>query len=304
VYLDIDPDNLGVAVSAVRESGRSLAALIAVHAYGCMCDVEAVAQWCRTNGVFLIEDLATAQGARSAGSPAGAWGDVSVMSFGQGKIIDVGDGGAVLTDDRSLLAEIGDLETSLPVASFEDLAKVDDVNATHTALYNAHYGRDLNQHSAAFQQFAVGARNGLIRRTRDDFVEPVLRQLGCLADNLAERERRASYLTKRFHEVEDRQLSLWQPREGSVYWRFNLFIRSHRDRMLRTLLRRGYKVSSWYPSVDLFLENRATSGVRTPVSDEIGDTILNLWVNDEIDCAYLGHICDAILALSRADPQN
>jgi dTDP-4-amino-4,6-dideoxygalactose transaminase len=300
VYLDIDRSHLGIAMSAVREERRSLAAIIAVHAYGCICQIEELAQWCRASGTFLIEDLAVAQGAQFAGRPAGAWGDVSVMSFGAGKIIDVGGGGAVLADDRALVAEMVNLEAHLPVASVDDVAAVDEVSAFHTALYNASYGTDLNRHAAAFRQKALEAKRGFICGSQGEHAEAVLLELDRLADNLAQRERRARYLCDRFSNQGGGALSVWQPREGSVYWRLNLFASSGRDLALRTLLAQHYRISSWYPSVDLFLDDRETSGVCTPVSDEVGDTILNLWVNDEVDADYLAQASDAVLALSQA----
>lgn len=298
VYLDIDRRHLGLSMAAVKEAGP-LAAVVAVHAYGCICQIEELARWCRASGVFLIEDLAVAQGARFAGRPAGAWGDVSVMSFGRGKIIDVGEGGAILADDRALLAEMVEIETHLAIASTDDLSMVDELNAAHTALYNASYGTDLNRHAAAFRQRALGAERGFVRPSRGEFAQAVWAELDRLPENLAARERRARYLFERLSGQGDGLLSAWQPRAGSVHWRFNLFAGSRRDLVLRTLLVQGCRISSWYPSVDLFLDDREASGVRTPVSDEVGDTILNLWVNDEVDIDYLTHISNAVLALSR-----
>ena len=71
--------------------------MIAVHGYGSTCDIQSIINICRDKHIPLIEDLAVAQGATVDLRPVGSFGDLSVVSFGSGKIIDVGHGGAVFT---------------------------------------------------------------------------------------------------------------------------------------------------------------------------------------------------------------
>lgn len=294
VYLDIEEATLGLAPGSVTETREPLAALIAVHAYGCMCAIESIAQRCRELGVLLIEDLACAQGANRNGRTAGGFGDVSVMSFGRGKIIDVGGGGAVLTDDRVLLDEMIALDEQLPVAAAVDQQAADELSNWHTDLYNTTYPSGLNAHAPQFRQRALAAGRGFVHRSSSDWADEVSRAIDRLPDNVAGRAARAEFLFSRFDDAPS--VACWRPSDGAVYWRFNLLVRAGRDRMLRHLLAEGYKASSWYPSVDLFFESRHVSPVKTPVSDAIGDSILNIWLNDEVDSAYLTNISTAILA--------
>src|SRR5262249_56150603 len=52
---------------------------------------------CAARGVVGGEDAAQCPGATVQGRPAGAWGDVGVLSFGGSKLLSAGRGGALLT---------------------------------------------------------------------------------------------------------------------------------------------------------------------------------------------------------------
>jgi dTDP-4-amino-4,6-dideoxygalactose transaminase len=82
-------------------------AVIAVHLYGQCADMTALSGVCRRHGLRLIEDAAQAQGARWAGTRAGALGDAAAFSFYPGKNLGAfGDGGAVVTSDAALAASV------------------------------------------------------------------------------------------------------------------------------------------------------------------------------------------------------
>jgi hypothetical protein len=97
----IDPTRLEDAIRAC-ETGRPRA-VIAVHLYGHLCDMEALTAICRRHGLYLIEDCAQALGAGMGGRQAGTIGDIGSFSFYPTKNLGAfGDGGAVLTRDDAL----------------------------------------------------------------------------------------------------------------------------------------------------------------------------------------------------------
>ena len=82
-------------------------AIIAVHLYGRLCDMDALSAIARRHGLRLIEDAAQAHGAERHGRRAGAWGDAAGFSFYPTKNLGcLGDGGAVTTDDDALAEKI------------------------------------------------------------------------------------------------------------------------------------------------------------------------------------------------------
>jgi len=294
-YADITKANLGLDPKHLMANEGAFDVVIAAHTYGSICDIEAIQSYCIQKDLFLIEDLAPAQGGRIAEKPVGFFGNCSVVSFGAGKIIDAGHGGAVLSDDRSLINEIERIDKTLPTFSTESAEQAERLSKYHTALYNEHYGKDLDRFAAQFVKHVFETKDHLLLRFNQQYAEVILEKLCELDSNNRRRREKARKLTELLEENGNDGFEVYTPPDGSVYWRFNLFLKNHRDEVFRQILRKGYKISSWFPSVDMFFEERKRSSVVTPVSDEVGDQILNLWVNDEVDNTYLRSVSEEIV---------
>ena len=99
---DEDTFNLGAAQLAAALT-PDVKAVLAVHLYGQLADLPAIAQLCRERGLLLLEDAAQAHGAHSGGIKAGAWGDAAAFSFYPGKNLGaLGDAGALTCKDAKL----------------------------------------------------------------------------------------------------------------------------------------------------------------------------------------------------------
>ena len=80
-------------------------AAILVHIGGHVAfDVERIADLCRAEGIFLIEDCAHAHGASWNGRRPGTWGDAGVWSFYATKTVSTGEGGMLVSRHPELLA--------------------------------------------------------------------------------------------------------------------------------------------------------------------------------------------------------
>jgi perosamine synthetase len=66
-------------------------------------DIEAIAELCRAEGIFLIEDCAHAHGASWNGRRPGAWGAAGLWSFYATKTVSTGEGGMLVSGDDGLL---------------------------------------------------------------------------------------------------------------------------------------------------------------------------------------------------------
>ncbi len=128
-FVDIDPADCGLAAAALarrleavserradglcnRETGRRLAAVVLVHAFGWPADAVAVKAVADAYGLPLVEDAAEALGSHRDGRHAGRVGRLGILSFNGNKIVTTGGGGAVLTDDAALAAEVRALGTT------------------------------------------------------------------------------------------------------------------------------------------------------------------------------------------------
>jgi dTDP-4-amino-4,6-dideoxygalactose transaminase len=102
VLVDIDPRTYTMAVSQIeRHITPRTRAIIPVHLYGRLVDMDPILEIARRNRLVVIEDAAQAQGAIDAqGRRAGAIGDLGCFSFYYAKNLGAyGEAGAVTTSD-------------------------------------------------------------------------------------------------------------------------------------------------------------------------------------------------------------
>lgn len=116
-----------------KKTGRHIKAMIVVHIFGNMADMELALRIKEKYNLVLIEDATEALGSYVSqgtlkGRFAGVIGDVGVFSFNGNKIITTGGGGMVVSNDINLLSHIKYLSTQ---------AKDDTLYYTHQSIgYN------------------------------------------------------------------------------------------------------------------------------------------------------------------------
>ncbi|MBV9605698.1 MAG: DegT/DnrJ/EryC1/StrS family aminotransferase [Solirubrobacterales bacterium] len=97
----IDPEAARAAITP------RTAAIVAVHLYGQMCDMDPLTEIAKAHSLFVLEDAAQAHGALYKGRRAGSLGDAAAFSFYPSKNLGaLGDGGAVCTADETLAARL------------------------------------------------------------------------------------------------------------------------------------------------------------------------------------------------------
>lgn len=99
-----------------RESGRQIKAVVVVHVFGNMADMQAFKEIGDTYGLIIIEDATEALGTyytegHYKGKYAGTIGDIGVYSFNGNKIITTGGGGMLVSDHEDLLKRARHLTT-------------------------------------------------------------------------------------------------------------------------------------------------------------------------------------------------
>lgn len=99
---NIDPDRIEKLIT-VRTK-----AIMAVHLYGRVCEMDSINEIARKHGLKVVEDCAQSHGVLyKKEKRAGALGDAAGFSFYPGKNLGaLGDGGAVTTQDEKLAAKV------------------------------------------------------------------------------------------------------------------------------------------------------------------------------------------------------
>jgi len=103
-FADVNLDDHCLSVeSAEKLLTPRTRAIIPVHLYGNVCDMDPLLEFARQHGLFVIEDNAEAFGGAYKGRKTGAWGHMAACSFCQNKTFTTGgEGGMVTTDDEEL----------------------------------------------------------------------------------------------------------------------------------------------------------------------------------------------------------
>jgi perosamine synthetase len=97
VFADVEPDTWCLDPEAVAAALTSRTrAIVAVHTYGNVCDMDPIMALAAERSVSVVEDTAEAVFSKYRGRWAGAIGDVGCLSFQATKTITTGEGGMVL----------------------------------------------------------------------------------------------------------------------------------------------------------------------------------------------------------------
>lgn len=90
----IDPDKIEAAIT------KKTKAIIVVHLYGNVCDMDRIMAISKKYGIPVIEDAAEALGSEYKGCKAGSMGDFATFSFHGTKTVTTGEGGALIVQSK------------------------------------------------------------------------------------------------------------------------------------------------------------------------------------------------------------
>ena len=103
VFIDILPDSWCLNPADVEKAiSPRTEAILAVHLYGNLCDMNALQSIGRKHGIPVIEDAAEAIGSSWNGAYAGSRGAFGAFSFHASKTMTTGEGGMFVTNDPAL----------------------------------------------------------------------------------------------------------------------------------------------------------------------------------------------------------
>jgi len=104
VYADVDPNTFLIdPVDIERKITSRTKAIMVVHLYGQVCDMERIMKIAKKHNLWVLEDCAECfLGTDSRGRLGGTIGDVGSFSFEGTKVVTSGEGGILITNNKDL----------------------------------------------------------------------------------------------------------------------------------------------------------------------------------------------------------
>ncbi|MGH3239052.1 MAG: DegT/DnrJ/EryC1/StrS family aminotransferase [Spirillospora sp.] len=164
IFADVRADTGTIDPQAVADLiGPRTVGVIAVDTVGLPADYAELREITDRHGLFLIEDAACAVGATYRGSPAGALAPVACLSFHGRKGITSGEGGALLTGDEAMAANVR-LRSSFGIVGIAEQARV--IGLPIPEFTETGFNYKLSDIAAAILQVQLGRIEELLDRRR------------------------------------------------------------------------------------------------------------------------------------------
>ena len=101
IIVDVDSITWNIDSQKIKKSiTKKTKAIIPVHLYGSVCNIDEIIEIARENKLFLIEDATESLGATYKDRQTGTFGDFGCFSFNGNKLITTGGGGMIVSNNQ------------------------------------------------------------------------------------------------------------------------------------------------------------------------------------------------------------
>lgn len=263
VFCDINPFDYTIDTDKIEELiTDKTVAIVPVHVYGHVCDVEKIAKIAKKHNLKVIYDAAHAFGVRYKGKSIANFGDVAMFSFHATKVFNTIEGGGLAFKDSKLKTKAEALK-NFGITNYEDTSYVGG-NAK------------MNEFQAA-----MGLCN-----------------LKGLAKNILARKRVVELYVKLLKNIDGIVVNDVQENVVSNYAYFPIRIEKpyslNRDQLYELLLKYGiYTRKYFYPVTNDFEVYKDYRG-KTPIAEDVSSKILTLPLYPDLDEEIVKKICKII----------
>ena len=267
VFCDIEPVHYTMDVTKIESLiTEKTCAIVPVHVYGNLCDVEAIEAIARRHGLKVIYDAAHAFGVTYQGVSSANFGDASMYSFHATKVFNTIEGGAVTYRDEALGPVLDDkknfgLHTPEDGRYIGTNAKMNEFQAAMGLCNLRHLDEEIEKRGRAVQRYRerLGAVKGITLCPEQPHVKPNYAYFPVLFD-------------------------------GQTYTR---------DAVFEALQAHGIVARKYfYPLInglDCYKEYEAAGTEKTPVAQRVAANILTLPLFADLNVDMVDRICDIIL---------
>lgn len=266
VFCDIDPDTYCIDPNKIESLiTDKTCAIMPVHVYGNICDVEKIEDIAKRHNLKVIYDAAHTFGETYKGVGVGNFGDVSCFSFHATKVFNTIEGGCVTSKDKNLIDKIFtskdfgiyDEET---ISNIGPNAKINEFCCAMGLCNLRHVDEEINK------------RKKVVERYREN-----LKDIEGIKLNIIQEDVKSNYAY--FPVVFDKD-------------KFG----KDRNEVFKSLLDNGISARKYfYPiasEVDCYKDRYDSS--KTPIALKISQSILTLPLYADLDLDDVDRICDII----------
>ena len=180
VFCDIDPVTYTIDVNGIESLiTERTSAIIPVHVYGNICDVESIDAIAKKHNLKVIYDAAHAFGVNYKGKGIGNFGDASMFSFHATKVFHTIEGGAISTGSEELVSKLYKMrDFGIRDEEIVDLigpnAKMNEFQAVMGLCNLLHIDEELKKRAAVVKRYRerLGKTEGLLICKAQKDVDP------------------------------------------------------------------------------------------------------------------------------------
>lgn len=264
VFIDSELETWNLDPEKIKEKINSRTrAIIPVHLYGHPANMGIIMAIAKKYRLMVLEDAAEAHGALYRGKKVGSIGDASCFSFYGNKIITTGEGGMIVTNNKS----------------FADKVKMlrDHGASRKRKFYHPKLGFN-------YRMTNLQAALGLAQMRRiDEFIEK----------KIAIARTYEKFLKQLGTEIVLQPQSSWAK---SVYWMYSILIpnkgKKNRDFVVKQLRKKGIDSRPFFFPIHLL--PRYKTGEKLPNAEYLGKTGMNLPSSVNLEDMKIEFICKKI----------
>jgi perosamine synthetase len=279
VFADIEEETCGLDPGDVQEKiTRKTRAIIPVHFGGIPCRIDELRKIADDHGILLMEDAAEAFGASSGETKAGNFGESSILSFCQNKVITTGEGGAVVTRSRDI---------------YEKLKLIRSHGRQENGNYFTSTGvPDYVSLGYNFRMSNITAALGIA-------------QIGKADEIIGKRRERARYLTRGLRSIPGVGTPVEPDGRRHVFQMYTIRA-ERRDELMRHLADRGIMTKVYFSPVHRthFYRDVLKYDVSLPVTENMADRVLTLPIYPSMTGREMDAIVDGVKSFYGGDRES
>ena len=277
VFADIDRSTLTIDPTSIEDNITSRTkAIIVVHYGGHACDMDKISGIAREHNLLIVEDCAHAAGAEYKGQKLGTIGDLSAFSFHAVKNLATGEGGMLVSKQKSTIDRMRAFRwVGITKTTWDRYAPSTNSKDENRSTYDVEelgYKYHLNDIQAAIARVQLkrldkvnGIRHDLVQRYRENL-----------------------------ESVEDVELTDEKSWARSSHHLF-VILSKKRNKIMKYLNSNGIATSIHYTPVHKFsIYNKEYADLILPVTEEVSEQVMTLPLFPDLKENEVDHICNKI----------